>query len=155
MTASDATPEPTPERPPLRVGTAERDSAMKALDEHLASGRLDVHEYADRSAAAANAVVADDLNKLFTDLPYPHPDLSAVAPVPAAQQSKIARKPRPATPATRSSTNRALGGRFGATVMAVTPIAALALFFLTGNWLWFLLIPAVGALIYGGGQAAS
>ncbi len=146
--------EGTPERPPLRVGTAERESAMKALDEHLSAGRLDVQEYADRSAAASNAVVAEDLNKLFTDLPYPHPDLSAIAAVPATQQSRIERKPRPATPATPGQENRALGGRVGASIMAVTPIAALALFFITGSWLWFLLIPAIGALIYGGGQVA-
>ena len=62
MTANpEGTPEGTPERPPLRVSTAERASAMKALDEHLAAGRLDPQEYADRSAAAAEARVAEDL----------------------------------------------------------------------------------------------
>lgn len=29
---------------PLRIGTTERTSAMKALDEHLAAGRLGVDE---------------------------------------------------------------------------------------------------------------
>jgi hypothetical protein len=42
---------------PLRIGTAERQSAMKALDAHLDAGRLGVEEYADRSAAAANALL--------------------------------------------------------------------------------------------------
>jgi hypothetical protein len=153
MTANpDETPEGTPERPALRVSMAERESAMRALDEHLAAGRLDPREYADRSAAASEAKVAEDLNKLFTDLPNPHPDLSAIAPVPATQQSGIERPARAAAPAGPTREDRALGGRVGVTIMAVTPIAAVALFFITGSWLWFLLIPAVGALIYGGGQ---
>jgi hypothetical protein len=50
---------------------------------------------------------------------------------------------------------RPLGGRIGATIMAITPIAAVVLFFLTGlavgyewAWLWFLSIPLIGAIIY-------
>jgi len=35
----------------------------------------------------------------------------------------------------------------------VTPIAATALFFTTGNhWQWFLAIPAVGAALYAGNE---
>ena len=33
--------------------------------------------------------------------------------------------------------------------MAVTPLAALVLFFVTHTWLWFLAIPITGALLYG------
>ena len=31
------------------------------------------------------------------------------------------------------------------TIIALTPFAALALFFLTGSWLWFLMIPVMGS----------
>jgi hypothetical protein len=34
-------------------------------------------------------------------------------------------------------------------IMAVTPLAALVLFFATHTWVWFLAIPIVGALLYG------
>lgn len=42
------------------------------------------------------------------------------------------------------------------TIMALTPFAALALFFTTGQWLWFLMIPVMGILLYGaqGGRKA-
>ena len=33
--------------------------------------------------------------------------------------------------------------------MAVTPMAALVLFFVTRTWLWFLAIPIAAALLYG------
>jgi hypothetical protein len=65
--------------PPLRIGNTERTAAMKALDEHLDEGRLGVEEYADRSAVAANATTADELRKLFIDLPPPYPTLPGAA----------------------------------------------------------------------------
>ena len=63
----------TNERPPIRIGTAERDAAMKALDEHLEAGRLDVDEYGERSARASVATTAPELAALFDDLPAPQP----------------------------------------------------------------------------------
>lgn len=130
---------------PLRIGTAERTAAMQALDVHLEAGRLGVEEYADRSALAANAVVASDLAALFADLPAPHPPLpgDGAALPPTAQMPVV---PESAAVAPRS------GGFlevWGPRILAVTPIVALALFFTTGLWYWFLLIPAVGALVYG------
>src|SRR5919112_1100620 len=71
----------TDQGPPLRIGTAERTAAMKALDEHLAAGRLEIEEYGERSARAANAVTAPELAALFDDLPAPHPELPGVAPL--------------------------------------------------------------------------
>ena len=53
---------------------------MKALDEHLSEGRLGVEEYGERTAKAANAVVAADIAELFTDLPAPHPRSPARPP---------------------------------------------------------------------------
>lgn len=120
----------------IRIGTAERESASLALNAHLEAGRLGVEEYADRSALAANATTAADLEALFTDLPEPHPTLpgQAVAPRPAA-----------APPARRFS-------GAGARIAAASPILALVLFFVLNSagvqmaWLAFLLIPLVGAL---------
>jgi len=133
---------------PLRIGTAERTAAMKALDEHLAAGRLGVEEYADRSALAAGATVASELRALFTDLPAPHPDLGG-------SPSVDLMKPAAAAPAARADGTVATRAQnfldtWGGRVVAVTPIVALALFFVTGHWWFFLLIPVVGALVYGG-----
>jgi hypothetical protein len=73
-----------------RIGTAERTAAMRALDEHLNAGRLQVEEYADRSAIAANAGTAFELAALFTDLPAPHPELPGV---PGVARDGAARRP--------------------------------------------------------------
>jgi hypothetical protein len=131
---------------PLRIGSAERTAAMKALDEHLSAGRLGVEEYADRSAAAANAVVAADLADLFTDLPEPHPQLPGTPPAPPLTA------PLPVTPPpgeVAAPTGSALD-TWGPRLVAVAPLVAIALFFLTRQWVFFLLIPVAGMLLYGG-----
>jgi hypothetical protein len=130
----------------LRIGNVERNAAMKALDAHLEAGRLGVEEYGDRSAKAAGATTADELEELFDDLPEPHPvlpgDDGAPAPVAAApavrDEGTVAQRPSGFldTAAPR--------------IMAMMPFVALALFFTVGGWWWFLLIPAAGAVLYGG-----
>ncbi len=42
-----------------------------------------------------------------------------------------------------------LGPRARHTIMGLTPIVALVLFFLTRSWMWFLAVPVVGVLVYG------
>lgn len=129
--------------PPIRIGTEERTAAMAALDEHLEKGRLGVEEYGDRSAAAANATVADDLAALFTDLPAPHPPLPGVEPrVPP---------PTAALPVVPVAGRRRFLDGWGPQLVAVTPFLALILFFVTKQWWWFLLVPIAGAFVYGGG----
>jgi hypothetical protein len=128
----------TNERPPIRIGTAERTAAMKALDEHLAAGRLEIEEYGERSAQAANAVTAPELAALFDDLPAPHPSLPGVAgPVPAVV-------PPPVPAAAREPTKLEV---WGPRLMALSPFIALALFMITHTWVVFLLIPAMGAVL--------
>ncbi|WP_214404709.1 DUF1707 SHOCT-like domain-containing protein [Pseudonocardia lacus] len=61
--------------PSTRIGEAERTAAQRALQEHLNAERLLVTEYAERSAAAAGATTAAEIEALFTDLPAPHPRL--------------------------------------------------------------------------------
>jgi hypothetical protein len=60
-------------KPSTRIGEADRAAAQRALQDHMNAGRLQVTEYAERSAAAANAVMASEIAALFTDLPAPHP----------------------------------------------------------------------------------
>jgi hypothetical protein len=72
----------------LRVGDAERDSAVSALGEHFAAGRLTHEEFDERSTAAWSARTAGELTALFTDLPRPH----VATAVPSPRQ--LARRPR-------------------------------------------------------------
>ncbi|HXV94366.1 MAG TPA: DUF1707 domain-containing protein [Pseudonocardia sp.] len=60
-----------PERPPMRVGHAERAAAMRVLGEHLAAGRLEPREYEERAGRAAAARTEHELRMLFVDLPGP------------------------------------------------------------------------------------
>jgi hypothetical protein len=129
---------------PLRIGNAERTAALKALDEHLAAGRLDVDEYADRSAVAANAVVAGDLADLFTDLPEPHPQLprSAAAPPPTA--------PLPVDPPPGGVAPAKAGGLESWTprLMPIAIAVAIGLFLITRQGGVLLLIPLAAVLLW-------
>jgi hypothetical protein len=139
-----------------RIGDAERESAVAALKAHRAAGRLDSTEYEDRSLRARQARTERELDSLFTDLPAPGPrDTPAGMPPVTAMHSPIADGPEqpgpigaPAVPAPHRSAGL-LPEPFAYTVVALAPIAALILFFVTGSWLWFLAIPAVGILMYG------
>jgi uncharacterized membrane protein YdbT with pleckstrin-like domain len=88
----------------------------------------------------------EELEALFVDLPEPHPppgaQLAATGPAPAPP-------PRRSEPSSDRA-ERVLGGRTGAVVVALAPIIALALFFATRWWVWFLLVPAVAVVVYGG-----
>jgi hypothetical protein len=115
-----------------RVGTAERDEALARLAEHWQAGRLDPAEHELRVTRARAAVTRADLEVLFADLPQPGP-------------------PRATTGAVSTTGN---GGYFEGkreTIMALTPFAALVLFFITHSWLWFLMVPVMGILVYGPG----
>ncbi|QBS43153.1 DUF1707 domain-containing protein [Nocardia sp. CS682] len=118
------------ELPEIRIGTAEREDAMRRLSDHFAAGRLSVAEFDERSAVIAAAVTRGDITPVFADLPDP---LVKAAAVPAESKSGfLADWPERA--------------------MAVVPILAVILFFTTGSWLWFLAIPLMGALLFGSGH---
>lgn len=57
----------------LRIGTAEREDAMRILGDHFAEGRLRSEEYETRVSAALEAENRGDLRPLFADLPAPQP----------------------------------------------------------------------------------
>jgi len=124
------------ESSPLRIGHAERTAAQQALDEHLEAGRLSIDEYADRSAAAANAVVAADLEVLFTDLPQPHPQLTGSPPTPPSTA------PLPVTSDAGGFAMNALG------MMTLAVVVAVGLILLTRQPAAFLLIPLAAVLLW-------
>jgi TM2 domain-containing membrane protein YozV len=57
----------------LRIGTAEREDAVRVLGEHFAEGRLTADEYEIRVSAAYEAENRAGLRPLFDDLPSPRP----------------------------------------------------------------------------------
>ena len=59
----------------MRIGEAERAEAQRALQSHLDAGRLQIAEFVERFAGAADAVTAAEIAALFADLPAPHPKL--------------------------------------------------------------------------------
>lgn len=75
----------------IRIGDAERQSALTALGEHMTAGRLDIDEYGDRTAQVAAAKTRADLQALFADLPAPHPGFGVVPPPepPQAQRQPV------------------------------------------------------------------
>jgi hypothetical protein len=156
-----------PDRPDERLSTTEREEAVTRLSEFHVEGRITSGEYDERAAAARAAVTRGDLVPLFADLPTAGPSWEsepwAASPTASAATgtpgSTTVPPPAPGwSPADAgpARTSRALGGRTGDTVMALTPFIALALFFLFGfaggfgwSWLWFLIIPIAAIVIYG------
>ncbi|MGF7124605.1 DUF1707 SHOCT-like domain-containing protein [Rhodococcus sp. AG1013] len=119
--------------PDIRIGTAEREQALDALTRHFSDGRLTVTEFDERSGRIAAATTRGQLDTLFADLPALTASAPATAPEPSGDSDD--------TPGWRNS------------VMAVIPFVALALFFLVpmdNSWLFFLLIPATAAILFGG-----
>jgi hypothetical protein len=118
-----------------RIGAHERETAVAALRTHLEAGRLTPEEYEDRSVTAGRARTWSEMAPVFADLPEPRP-----GPVGA----ELAR-----TTPSGTGALPALSDGVKERIMAVTPLAALVLFFTTHTWVWFLAIPIVGALLYG------
>lgn len=136
-----------------RVGDAERRAAIEQLGAHWHAGRLDPTEHEARTTKAYAAVTRGDLAALFRDLP-PLPATSPagvqdgpVAPVPGeAMAPAPARPPAEGGPA---ATGSWLMDHREA-IMGVTPFVAVACFFLFHSWVFFLLVPAAGAVLYAG-----
>lgn len=128
----------------LRLSDTERDAAVRALGEHMGTGRLDIDEYGERSAAVTAAKTRGDLGELFADLPQPHPTLGASAAAPTAPAT-----PEPKQPA---AGRNPLPQRISGALVPIAGIIGVALFFATGAWWWFLLPAAVacaGGALFG------
>jgi hypothetical protein len=132
-----------------RVGNAEREAAVSALKSHHAAGRITSQEYEERSLTAGRARTWDDLDPLFEDLPGPRPEPGMFpAPKPSSTSPAL---PSPDLPATAAQAHRAtlLPEPWSTTIVSLTPLVAVILFFVTDEWLWFLAIPIMGILVYG------
>lgn len=135
------------DNPDVRVGTAEREQALSALSRHFSDGRLTLPEFDERSAVVASANTRGQLDSVFIDLPSPSLNPTVSAPLDRRQSTP---------PANTGEHDGVDGWDWRKTAMAVTPIIALILFFVvdvSNNWLFFLLIPLVGALVYGGDRS--
>ncbi|GAA3633695.1 uncharacterized protein DUF1707 [Lentzea atacamensis] len=111
----------------IRIGDTERQQALQVLGEHMSAGRIDVHEYGERSAKITIAKTRGELMALFHDLPDPRPQFATPMPM----------FPEPTKPPARWE---------GAVVPAVGVAVVIAFFVLVRNPLIFLLIPAVAIL---------
>jgi hypothetical protein len=140
----------------LRVSDSERESALQALGEHMSVGRITLDEYGDRSAKVTAAKTRGELGEIFEDLPQPHPRLDAhpgVAPAPEpapAPRTEVEHSEAPGTPVPYA--HRPVAQRLTAAAVPLASIAAIALFFITGTWLWFLLpavVAAIGSSLWG------
>jgi hypothetical protein len=132
----------------FRVGDAERNAAVTALGEHMATGRLDLDEYGTRSAVANTARTAGELEALFVDLPAPHPVLPGRQPISTRVGTAVVAS-QPFTgqsPAVVDERNKAQ--KLVAAAAGSSAIIALVLFVISGfeQWWWFLLIPLISSV---------
>ncbi|WP_072807496.1 DUF1707 SHOCT-like domain-containing protein [Rhodococcoides yunnanense] len=135
------------DNPDVRIGTAEREQALSSLSQHLSDGRLTLEEFDERSAVVTSATTRSQLDAVFTDLPSANIAPTASRPLDLSKSQTPARTPDSAVDD---------GWDWRKAAMAVTPIVALILFFvvpLSNSWLFFLLIPLVGAIVYGGDRS--
>jgi hypothetical protein len=130
----------------MRIGDTERTSALDALAEHLTDGRITLDEYGERSARVSVSKTVGDLVDVFDDLPAPHPVIQAPGSAPARV---VASQPVRATTSggtAPAADRRSRAQKIVAAAASASAFVALALFFTTGSWLWFLLIPAISGI---------
>jgi hypothetical protein len=124
----------------VRVGTTEREEAVRALAEHMSQGRLDIAEYDQRCGLAAAAKTRGELAALFDDLPAPNPMARRVpVPAPVARQQPLVQRER------KSRTTAVIAGFFVFAIGAIITVVAIL-----GEWwalLPALLIVAVLAMV--------
>ena len=121
------------EPPEIRIGTDDREHALHLLGEHFSAGRLSVAEFDERSGQITSATTRGELDRVFDDLPE-NTAQNFGRPLPEHEPAAVAR--------------RAFAPDLSGRLLALVPILALVLFFVTGSWLWFLAIPAAGALFF-------
>ncbi|MBK6871912.1 MAG: DUF1707 domain-containing protein [Kineosporiaceae bacterium] len=124
---------PPPAGPPSGLLTeSDREAVLAALTVHREAGRLSPTEFEARQVVASRARTWAEVGVLFGDLPAPQP------------------QPRSGAPFEPGATAAAPGGvDWLARLAAATPIIALILFFVTKNWLWFLMVPLMWTLAKG------
>lgn len=124
----------------LRIGDAERESAMTALGEHMSAGRLDIDEYGERTARVTAAKTRGELLALFDDLPAPYPSFGTGK----AEQPAPAQVPEPG--ASNLPARRSGGQRFVEAMMPIAGLVGLGFLIFTHLW-WLIFLPVfVGIL---------
>jgi uncharacterized protein DUF1707 len=128
----------------IRVSDPEREDALRMLGEHMATGRLDLTEYGERSAKVAAAKTRGQVSELFADLPDPRPAFGAPA-VPAPAPAPVPAAPR----------QRSVAERIGPILVPIAGVVAVVLFFTVFKFWMIFLLPAVVAALSGnwGGDA--
>ncbi|MBP2322786.1 hypothetical protein JOF56_003171 [Kibdelosporangium banguiense] len=117
----------------VRIGTSEREEAVRALAEHMTAGRLDVTEYDQRCALTAAAKTRAELAAIFDDLPEPNPmrDMPPPARAPIPMQ--------PAAPLVEKERNNTKAIIIGFVVFSVAAIVTVTA--ILGEW--WALVPAL------------
>lgn len=130
----------TPFEPiPQRIGEQERNDAVGLLQEHLGAGRLDHAEFDDRIGKALAAKTADDLQRLFTDLPGRKPG-QELARAQAWQPPEAS--PQPAQPPAQQAGPSWLTPGL---TSALVPIAVVLCFIFGFKFWWLIVIAALVA----------
>lgn len=135
------------DNPDVRIGTAEREQALSNLSQHFSEGRLTVSEFDERSAAVTSAATRGQVDAVFLDLPSP-----SLAPV----ESRPLELSTASSASSSASADQDNGWDWRKVVVSASPIIALILFFsvpFSNNWLFFLLVPLSGAIVYGGDRS--
>jgi hypothetical protein len=122
-----------PENREAPLGEGEREAAVERLAELHREGLLGAHDYEDRRGRARDAQSRGELESLFRDL-LPAGPLQGAA--------EVAKAAPPTQPPARTWFTKARREALSGIVV----LAAVALFFTTGEWLWFLMIPASAAV---------
>ena len=140
----------------LRISDTERSSALDALGEHMAAGRLNLDEYGTRSAQVVSARTARDLGLLFEDLPAPHPAVSTAlartAPSHLVAPSAPTAPAAPTAPGVQRAADRSRAQKIVGAISASSGLVAVILFFVLSSagvdnaWLAFLLIPLISGI---------
>ncbi len=124
------------DRPNFRLSDAERAEALDVLAEHVRTGRLDIVEYDERSAAVSAARTRSDLAPVFSDLPDPRP--AVLGPAPSTEAVPAAVPPL------------TLGRRVAAMAVPAAAVLAIVLFFTVGRvGIFVFVLPIVVALLVG------
>ncbi len=126
------------------MGDRERESAQAALAEHLAAGRLDLDEFAQRVDRCLAARTRRELLALFDDLPQPLPDLAAIT-AGAIASDKTKPSPTSALEDVATATTDSLEVALGLTILLGIPITVV-LGLAYGAW-WTLSIPVAVAVL--------
>ncbi|WP_116114023.1 DUF1707 SHOCT-like domain-containing protein [Austwickia chelonae] len=152
---------------PGKIGSDDREQARTLLRRHWEAHTLDPDEHEHRTTMVRNARTLSELEAATADLPalpaelgvvlasYDDPSAPGNPPLlPAADSGPTSEKNVPSTSA-RSQGIISLPIALSTTITALTPFLAFLLFFNTGNFLYFFLIPVVGILLNGTGSGTS